>query len=363
MATLHKIIPNQYRDSVALMQLSSALAKMPGIAQASAVMATVNNLDLLREAGLDPGAVSAGPSDLLIVVQGEESALPAALAEAQNRLSSRSTASAPGAQEQTAVRSIAMALEQGPANLALISTPGEYAAAEALKAINLGLNVMLFSDNVSGEDEVMLKRRAQAQDVIVMGPDCGTAIINGVPLAFANVVRRGTIGCVAASGTGLQQVTSLIDRLGMGISQAIGTGGHDLSAQVGGLSMLKGLADLAADADTAVIVLISKPPAKEIAERILSAARACGKPVVANFLGADHRALTSGNVHGAKTLEDAARVAVALAQGKAPPPDSAPASAPVTPVRLQSTQRFIRGLYSGGTFCYESDPAAPGSAG
>jgi FdrA protein len=354
MATLHKIIPTEYRDSVALMQLSSALAAMPGVEQASAVMATSNNLDLLREAGLDLASVSAGPSDLLIVVQGEEAALAAALAEAQRRLSSQSSMLAPSAQEAVPVRSIAMALEQGPANLALISTPGEYAAAEALKAINLGLNVMLFSDNVAVADEVMLKQRAQARGLIVMGPDCGTAIINGVPLAFANVVRRGTIGCVAASGTGLQEVTALIDRLGLGISQAIGTGGHDLSMAVGGISMLKGLEDLAADADTAVIVLISKPPAKEIAQRILSAARACAKPVVVNFLGADHGALTGGNIHAVRTLEDAARAAVAIAQGKIPPAEPLQPAASGTPVRLQDTQRFVRGLYSGGTFCFEA---------
>jgi FdrA protein len=354
MATLHKIISKEYRDSVALMQLSSALSAMPGVVQASAVMATANNLELLREAGLDTAAVSAGPSDLLVVVQGEADALPAALAEAQRRLSSQTAIAVNGAAEPTVMRSLAMALEHGPANLALISTPGEYAAAEALKAINLGLNVMLFSDNVTAADEAMLKRRAQAKNLIVMGPDCGTAIINGVPLAFANVVRRGPIGCVAASGTGLQEVTSLIDRFGQGISQAIGTGGHDLSVEVGGISMLKGLADLATDADTAVIVLISKPPADSVAERILSAARACGKPVVVNFLGADDRALTGGNIWGVRTLEDAARAAVALAWGKAPSLEAAQPSPPATPVRLQSGQRYVRGLYSGGTFCYEA---------
>src|SRR3954454_5279679 len=219
MTTRHQIVPKAYRDSVTLMQLSSALTKMPGVEQAAAVMATRNNLDLLREAGLDPGTSSAGPSDLLIVVQGEEAALTAALAEAQRRLSSQGATLASQVEPAMPSRSIAMALEQGPANLALISTPGEYAAAEALKAINLGLNVMLFSDNVAVADEVMLKQRAQAQGLIVMGPDCGTAIINGVPLAFANVVARGAIGCVAASGTGLQEVTALIDRLGQGISQ------------------------------------------------------------------------------------------------------------------------------------------------
>ena len=153
-----------------------------------------------------------------------------------------------------------------------------------------------------------------------MGPDCGTAIINGIPLAFANVVKRGPIGAVGASGTGLQEVTVLVDRLGSGISQAIGTGGHDLSDEVGGISMLTGLQYLAEDPDTKVIVLISKPPSKEIAEAILGKARASGKPVVVIFLGADAKALTGGNIHGARTLEDAARAAVALAQGRKPEP-------------------------------------------
>src|SRR5712671_1415123 len=257
-----KIIRNLYRDSVSLMQLSAALARLDGIEQASAVIASPSNLALLREVGLiGEAAIAAGPNDLLIALLGrDEPALTVAMAEAEAALAEQPVAASGNSPGQMAPRSIAMGREAAPAaNLALISTPGEYAAAEAFKALRLGLNVMLFSNNVSLDDEVALKRYANERDLIVMGPDCGTAIINGVPLAFANVVRRGTIGCVAASGTGLQQVTSLIDRFGMGISQAIGTGGHDLSAQVGGISMLKGLSDLGADADTAVIVLISKP--------------------------------------------------------------------------------------------------------
>ena len=162
---------------------------------------------------------------------------------------------------RTPPRSLEMALQEAvSANLALISTPGDYAAAEAMKALRLGLNVMLFSDNVSLDDEIALKRYARSHELLVMGPDCGTAIIGGVPLGFANVVRRGAIGAIAASGTGLQQVTCLIDRWGEGISQAIGTGGHDLRAEVGGITMLQGLEALAADPATRVIVLISKPP-------------------------------------------------------------------------------------------------------
>jgi FdrA protein len=207
---------------------------------------------------------------------------------------------------------------------------------------------------VSVADEAMLKRVARDKDLIVMGPDCGTAIINGIPLAFANVVKRGPIGAVGASGTGLQEVTVLVDRLGSGISQAIGTGGHDLSNEVGGISMLTGLQYLAEDPHTRVIVLISKPPSKEIAEAILGKARASGKPVVVIFLGADAKALTGGNIHGARTLEDAARAAVALAQGRKPDPPGDAVRIPPGIPRFAPGQKFIRGLFSGGTFGFQA---------
>ena len=346
------ILPRTYRDSVTLMQLAATLARLPGIRNASASMATPASLDLLREAGTDVSAVQAGPNDLLIMLEGEDAAVETALAEAQRLLSDRGGSEEQGERKRMEPRSVAMALGETRASLAVISVPGEYAAAEALKSIHLGLNVMLFSDNVALADEVMLKREADARGLMVMGPDCGTAIIDGIPLAFANKVRRGSIGLVAASGTGLQQVTVLVDRMGGGITQAIGTGGRDLKTEVGGLSMLAGLRALAADPDTRVIVLISKPPAAQVAERILGEARAAGKPVVVNFLGADAQAMTRGNLHGAYTLEDAARVAVALSEGRAPMPADAMASAPVP--KLAPGQRYIRGLYSGGTFCYEA---------
>jgi succinyl-CoA synthetase alpha subunit len=246
---------------------------------------------------------------------------------------------------------MAVAADPG-ANLALISTPGEYAAAEATKALRLGLNVMLFSDNVSIEDEVALKKFAREQDLIVMGPDCGTAIVNGVPLAFANVVRRGPIGCIAASGTGLQQVTCLVDRLGVGVSQAIGTGSHDLGEAVGGITMLQGLEALAADKATKVIVLISKPPAASVASKVLAAASKIGKPIVVCFVGADPAAIKGKNLYPAKTLEDAARAAAALAQGRKPAAKATKVAVPR--LGLKPGQRYVRGLYSGGTFCYEA---------
>jgi FdrA protein len=356
LARATKILRNFYRDSVSLMQLSSTFAKLAGVEQASAIMASANNLSLLKEAGLLSGTVDACANDLLIALQGDDDALDAAMAAAESALSQNPPpVTGNGRSCGMTPRSIEMGLgDMVGANLALISTPGEYAAAEALKALRLGLNVMLFSDNVELQDEIALKRFAQAHDLIVMGPDCGTAIINGIPLAFANVVRRGEIGVVAASGTGLQQVTCLIDRWGKGISQAIGTGGHDLHRDVGGISMLQGLRALAADQSTSVIVLISKPPSPEVAERILKVAAGAGKPVVVNFLGADPDGIRRPNVFAVRTLEDAAAAAVALADGRRPD-DGRPKCPPFAmPTKLAPGQRYLRGLYSGGTFCYEA---------
>ena len=355
MAHVAKVIRNFYRDSVALMQLSARLSELPGVRQVSAVMASANNLALLREAGLLAGDVAASPNDLLIALDGEDAApLTTALAEAERALNQQPASSSGEGPRREPPRSLEMGLDLMPAaNLALISTPGDYAAAEALKALRLGLNVMLFSDNVPIEEEVALKRYALAHDLMVMGPDCGTAIIGGIPLGFANAVRRGAIGLVGASGTGLQLVTCLIDRLGGGVSQAIGTGGHDLSRDVGGITMLQGLAALTDDAATKAIVLISKPPAPEIAARVLARAREAGKPVIVNFLGADPASIAASGLTPVKTLEDAAFAAVALATGRKPE-CAAPASASVDLPPLAAGQRYVRGLYSGGTLCYEA---------
>jgi FdrA protein len=356
MARAERIFRNLYRDSVALMQLSAKLGVLAGVRQASAIMATAGNLALLREAGLAIGEIQAGPDDLLVALEGEEEGLEAALDSAEAEL----TRARPVTHEWEAGRLPPRSLEMGlaelaTANLALISTPGDYAAAEAMKALRLGLNVMLFSDNVALEEEIELKHYARAHDLLVMGPDCGTAIIGGVPLGFANVVRRGDIGAIAASGTGLQQVTCLIDRWGKGISHAIGTGGHDLHARVGGITMLQGLEALTADPATRVIVLISKPPHPEVAGRVLEAAGRSGKPIVVNFLGADPDSVRRANVHPVRTLEDAARLAVALAGGDADAPAGAAGSEEARHIpQLASGQKYIRGLYSGGTFCYEA---------
>lgn len=358
MRTAQKVVKGLYRDSVSLMQLSSKVQAFDGIDQASAIMATDNNLDLAREAGLLIGDVQAGPNDVLILVQGADDVVDAGLAEAERLLTEEPGQAEGEGPAALPPRSIRMAVDAAASDLALVSTPGEYAAAEALKALHLGLDVMIFSDNVTIEDEVMLKSYARDNGRLVMGPDCGTAIVNGVPLGFANVVRRGEIGLVAAAGTGLQQVTCLIDRWGAGVSQALGTGSHDLGAQVGGITMLAGLSALVADPATQVIVLISKPPEPGVASAVLDRAAEAGKPVVVCFLGTDAQEAAQRGLAGARTLEEAAVHAVALATGTRPDTEVALAEmlarAGGFAGGLAPGQRWIRGLFSGGTFCYEA---------
>ncbi|HUF81226.1 MAG TPA: acyl-CoA synthetase FdrA [Burkholderiales bacterium] len=349
-----KVFTGTYRDSVALMQLSAKLASLTSIFRASALMATPSNLALLREAGLLRRPVQAGPNDLLVVLEGEgEPALEQAMAALTASLE-EALGPQPATQAMAeSPRSIEMAALAAPqANLVLISVPAEYAAAEAMKALRLGMNVMLFTDNIPVTQEVALKRLATEKRLIVMGPDCGSAIVDGKPLGFANHVRRGEIGCIAASGTGLQHVSCCLDRLGAGVSHALGTGGRDVSEEVGGVTMLAGLRLRAADPATRIIVLISKPPHPAVADRILAAAARAGKPVVVCFIGMQAGAVHGANLHVARTLEEAAALAARLAghQGSA----TATAGRTAADVRLGPRQRFIRGLYSGGTLCYEA---------
>lgn len=359
MSVVHRVFNNLYQDSVSLMQISASINRLPGIEQASVVMGSETNLAQLNDAGLS-GDFTAGPNDLIIAVKGDQAACEQALELAKEKLNSKPAESSESGVTKAPLTSIAMAKDATPeANLALISVPGDYAAAEAIKALQLGMNVMLFSDNVSLAEEKAVKELAREKDLIVMGPDCGTAIVNGVPLGFANVVRRGAIGVVGASGTGLQEVTCRVDQLGAGISQALGTGGHDLHEEIGGISMLQGLQMLANDDETQVIVLISKPPARSVAENILEQAQKAGKPVVVNFLGATPESITRDGITAATTLADAAEIAVELLNKQTPHTASASLSSADKLMLIQqceklaATRRDLRGVFAGGTFCYE----------
>lgn len=351
-----------YQDSVTLMRLSRDLEAVPGVTRASVMMATPANRDLLREAGLlGPEGESAGPADLVIAVLASDPTVADTVrATAEHALTSRqSSVAIPG--RAAAPRTLASALKTLPdATLALISVPGVYAGAEAMKALRAGLHVMLFSDNVSLATEIELKRLARARGLFLMGPDCGTAIVHGVPLGFANAVAPGRIGIAAASGTGAQEVSSIITNAGEGISHAIGVGGRDLSDEVGGLMMEQALDALAADVATEIVCVIGKPPGPATARALSERVRRLGKPCVVHFMGAGADG-ADATWHRAATLEDAARAAVALARGEKPPAHGVTDdAAELDALAVEATrgmaagQRFVRGVYSGGTLAYEA---------
>jgi FdrA protein len=365
---------NTYYDSITLMSVAQAVKDLAGVEDIGAVMATEVNLELLLNANIMPTAFLAGqqtppgPEDLLLVVRAlDEAHAEAALTVAEERLISRGDRGAPSSTETLPARSLEMALKRGAdANLAMISVAGEHAWLEAEQALRHGLHVFLFSDNVPVEQEQRLKALAVNKGLLLMGPDCGTAIINGIGLGFSNVVSRGSIGLVGASGTGMQQLTCLIAAAGMGISQAIGTGGRDLSEAIGGIMMRSGLELLANDEQTAVIVLVSKPPAERVAREILAAAQ-IAKPVVVVFLGAtpERFATIAGNAYLARTLTEGAELAVSLAGGDrslVPGKDTLDkydleaerARQEITRVASKAPQRYIRALYAGGTLCDEA---------
>lgn len=335
-----------YYDSVVLMQLQRGLLTLPGVVDAGVVMATPANRDLLAANNLLPEAITANPDDLLIVVKADDNASAAnAIGQVDELLARRKSSSSPNSLDFRP-HSLSGAAKQLPeANWVLVSVPGRYAAGVAREALDLGKHVFLYSDNVSLEDEISLKKTAREKGLLVMGPDCGTAIINGIGLGFANRVRRGSIGVIGASGTGTQAVTAQIHNLGGGISHAIGTGGRDLKAEVGAITAHQALDALARDDDTKVIVLISKPPSPEVATSLISAAQETGKPVIIYFIGYPPPARRIGNLQFAISLSEAAKIAVGEL-GNLRSED--------VKILQSSNPRFVRGLFSGGTLAYET---------
>jgi succinyl-CoA synthetase alpha subunit len=344
---------NSYQDSISLMLLTNSINTLQGVTQCSIMMGTDANKDIFRNTGLlTAEAEKAAANDIVIVVEtSEEKIVEKVLLEADKFINDLAVKKNKNNVESA--NSLEAALkEMADANLALFSIPGEYAAEEIEKALDRGLNVFSFTDNISLEDEVRLKKKAHEKGLMLMGPDCGTGIISSVPVAFTNVVRPGNIGIVGASGTGIQEVITIIDRLGGGVVHAIGTGGRDLSEEVNAITVRDAILGLEHHDPTDVIVVISKPPAKKVRDEIVKLLHSLTKPVVAIFLGEkpEHH---QGNVYLAHTLEEAARIAVDLANNQ-----------PVKPNYLEelkheiknplSSDKTVKGLYSGGTLAAEA---------
>jgi FdrA protein len=390
-----------YHDSVTLMQVSRQAEGLPGVEAAAVVAATPVNLELLARQGFDVDAGGLGPSDLVVCARAaDEETADRALEQVAELLAGvgRGSGGAGGGPAVAEPRSLRAAVRGDPdLRLAVLSVPGRHLHYEIAEALQAGLHVFCFSDGLDPAAEAACKRFAAERDLLLMGPDCGTAILDGVGYGFANAVQRGPVGIVGASGTGIQEVTCLLDAAGVGISHAVGVGGRDLSPEVGGIMTLRALALLAADPPTERLVVISKPPDPQVARRVAEAAARTGKPTVLAFPGmADPPPLPDG-VGFAGSLENAAkwaaegmpqpplpasgaptgRVAARGTTGDrlstAPPEKAAPSSpassppagpAPAAPVAPPAiTPGAIRGLFCGGTLCYEAMAVVSGVVG
>jgi FdrA protein len=354
---------SEYHDSVSLMLVARELAGLPGVQDAAVVMGTEANKSILEQSGLlTPEARAATPNDLVISVNLDgDTDGPGILAQAEKLLTKKQSAAETAEFRPKTIRGAVKA--RPDANVAIISVAGRYAADEAWEALRYGMHVLLFSDNVSLEDEIALKTYARDHGLLLMGPGAGTAILNGVALAFANVIPSGPVGIVSAAGTGLQEVSTLLGKAGVGITQGIGTGGRDLKKEVGGIMFLEGLKALQSDPATEVIVLVSKPPAAGVAKKVIDQVCQSNKPTVVCLLGGTASPLDDApQIYFTTTLQEAALTAARLAGADIPEAKFTIAAetqqvkeqAQALKGRLTRGQKYLRGLFSGGTLCYEA---------
>ena len=343
---------NRYVDSVTLMQVRAKAMKIAGAVIAEVQMATPANIDILKELEFEV-PTDAGSNDLVCGIRAEnEEAAEKILKVIDGVLNHRVESD----ENYTSLDEINFA-ETGY-NLAQISLPGEYAAKEAQKAMEYGCDVFIFSDNVSIEEERALKEYGHAHGKLVMGPDCGVGLSDGVCLGVGSIVKKGNVGIVGASGSGSQEVACVIEKCGYGVTEIIGTGGRDLAKEIGGITMMDGIRRLENDPETKVIVLVSKLADTQVMEEILAFADNMTKPVVAVFLGGNKKMYEGHRVIGVMNLEEAGLKAVELLTGKKEHLGYSDAELEAIANReiekLHMNQKYFRGLFCGGTFTEES---------
>ncbi|TET80715.1 MAG: hypothetical protein E3J37_10640, partial [Anaerolineales bacterium] len=358
MAARFVIRKNQYYDSVFLMGVNKRLSQSKGVLQTAVLMASEKNKQLLADIGIQGDQiVTAKPNDLIVAVIAESTQVVdtvlAGLDQALLALEEKGSVSQ--------LHNLEDGLAEKPhANLAVLTIPGEYVFREARKALEAGLNLFIFSSNVPIEEERKLKELAAEKKLLVMGPDCGTSILNGIGVGFANKVNRGVFGAIGPSGTGLQEFTSQIHNAGFGISHAIGTGSRDLSDEIGGITTIQALDVLEADPQTKVISIIAKPPGGKTLERLIARLKICSKPIVSCFLGARMDSFEGGDaLTWVPTIDDAVLAAIQHV-GEKPTAERIELTKQERELAAKSRadwapeQRFLRGLFAGGTFCYQS---------
>ncbi len=357
MTSGYVIRKNEYYDSVFLMGINKQLSDHPGVKQTAVLMGTENNKKLLNDIGIMSASIdSAMANDLIVAVIADSQQI---VDEILDNLEARLKTifeSSPVSVWKTFEDGFA---QKPNANLEVLSIPGEYVSREARKAIESGLHVFIFSSNVSLRDELELKNLATKKNLLMMGPDCGTSIISGVGIGFANVVRQGSIGVIGASGTGLQEFTCQVHNAGRGISHAIGTGTNDVSDEIGGLTSIAAIDALEADPNTKVIAFVSKPPGKKMQDKLIDRLRNSTKPTICCFLGADYSSTSDNRFHFANTIDVAVDWALHLVGSTTTPEEltlkpEELAWIDIEAAQWASEQQFLRGVFAGGTYCYQS---------
>jgi len=359
--TKNYVVKNRYADSVVLMSIASQLSKLDGVQNVAAMMGTENNKEVLRNTKMiNTDGERAEPNDIIICVIAESEELIANIYKKFNEMLDQKSSNKDSGDSKVELSSITDALnEYDDANLVLFSIPGPFVKREAKIALNAGKNIMIFSDNVTIDEEKELKELAYSKGLIVMGPDCGTAIINGKGLAFANAMPIGTFGIIGASGTGIQQVSVILANNGYGVKHAIGLGGRDLSEKIGGLGMLTALDALEEDADIEVVILISKPPHQTVETKIFERLKNYKKKVVVCFLKGNEAECKKRGLPFAATLEDCAKLAICVLnnqefKGCGYDVPETELKKYIELIKKQAKNKYIRGLYSGGTLCDEA---------
>jgi len=344
---------NEYYDSVFLMGINNRIMKEPGVVQSAVLMGSDSNKEVLKDLGFLNDAIEAASANDLVV---------GVIADTQkdvDKIKENLVTWLTDVKQQKSdvdIRTLNGAIEKNPkANMVSISIPGEFAADEARRSLKAGLNVFLFSDNVSIEDELTLKNFALEKNLLVMGPDCGSSIIGGIGLGFSNAVRRGSIGLIAAAGTGLQEFTSLVHKAGYGISHAIGTGGRDLTDAIGGLTTFSALDILEKDENTKVIVILSKPPGRNTLQKLSDRFKTLSKPVIGCFIGATDAIEGEGKTFKrANIIDDAVGIAIGEIGGNVGVSKDSEQPELNTGINFSPEQKYLRGVFAGGTFCYQA---------
>ncbi len=353
----YKIRKNQYFDSVFLMGINKKLSENPGVNQTAVLMGTEKNKELLLDIGIkNDEIIAAGANDLIVAVTAETQSIVDGLLADLDKILNADAGETAGQKWSSFEEGLEY---QSDSNLVVISIPGEFVYREAMKALEAGLHVFIFSSNVPLEEEKKLKEFAAGKNLLVMGPDCGTSLISGKGIGFANAVRKGSIGVIGASGTGLQEFTCQIHNAGLGISQAIGTGTNDVSDQIGGITSFLAVEALEADPETKLITFISKPPGKNFQGALIKRLNECSKPAVCCFLGSETNSNQGGKIKFAGTIDEAVAWAQHITAGDPEPVEPGLTEEELSWVDAEiekfiPEQRYLRGVFAGGTYCYQS---------